>query len=382
MENNLILNENSWVCKDNKLVNASYKLNLGELKLILAISSMVNPNDERFKDYVITIKEFAKLLNINLNTNKNFYGRIKRASGLLISKRVTIHEADGDFQTVWLSGIKYYDDEGKVAVSFHPRLIKYYLQLHQYTKYRLKNIIDLNSEYSLKFYEVLKQYEKLGERTFEINELKKFLNVENLYKRYYNFKKRILLVIEKEINEKTDISIRFEEIKTGRSITNLKFYIKDNNIVKKPKVTKVNNKTIAKIKINNQFKASEEICASKSVSDDEPINKIVQMMTDKHIIPLEARKIYDSSTGKIDIIYKVYNHFKNQNANNFVGLMINQVKPGVFQESKKNYKKGNFSDVDERNYTNEELNEIERKLLGLDNYTDSTGQKYNQVTFR
>ena len=106
MEKRLILNKNSWICKDNRLVNASYKLNLGELKLILAISSMVNPLDKEFKDYIISIKDFAKLLDVNLSTNKNFYSRVKRASGLLLSKRVTIHEADGDFQTIWLSGIK------------------------------------------------------------------------------------------------------------------------------------------------------------------------------------------------------------------------------------------------------------------------------------
>ena len=223
-----MLNKESWICKDNRLINASYKLNLGELKLILAISSMVNPLDKEFKDYIISIKDFAKLLDVNLSTNKNFYSRIKRASGLLLSKRVTIHENDGDFQTVWLSGIKYYDNEGKVAVSFHPKLIEYYLQLQQYTKYRLKNITDLNSEYSLKLYEILKQYEKVGERIYDLEELKKFLGVEKQYDRYYNLKKRILLVTQKEINEKTDISFEFEEIKEGRSIKAIRFYIKAN----------------------------------------------------------------------------------------------------------------------------------------------------------
>ena len=110
-----MLNENSWICKDNRLINASYKLSIRELKLILEIASMVNPFDEEFKDYIISIKDFAKLLEVDLSTNKNFYSRFKRASGLLLSKRVTIHEKDGDFQTVWLSAIKYYDNESKVS---------------------------------------------------------------------------------------------------------------------------------------------------------------------------------------------------------------------------------------------------------------------------
>ena len=49
MENKIDKN-NVLVCKHNNLINASYKLNLGEQKLILAISSMVNPYDEDFKE--------------------------------------------------------------------------------------------------------------------------------------------------------------------------------------------------------------------------------------------------------------------------------------------------------------------------------------------
>ncbi|MEK6263289.1 MAG: replication initiation protein [Clostridium sp.] len=228
METQLMLNENSWICKDNKLINASYKLSVRELKLVLAIASMVNAFDEEFKDYIISIKDFAKFLEVDLSTNENLYSKVKRASGLLLSKRVTIHEKKGDFQTVWLSGIKYYDDECTVAVNFHPKLKEYYLQLQKSTQCRLKNITNLNSEYSLKIYECLKQYEKTGSRIYDLLELKKFLGVEKQYDRYYNLKLRILLVTQKEISEKTDICFEFEEIKEGRNIKAIKFYIKSN----------------------------------------------------------------------------------------------------------------------------------------------------------
>jgi plasmid replication initiation protein len=223
-----MLNENSWICKDNKLINASYKLSIRESKLILAIASMVNAFDEEFKDYIISIKDFAKFLEVDLSKNENLYSKVKRASGLLLSKRVTIHEKEGDFQTVWLSGIKYYDDERTVAVNFHPKLKEYYLQLQKSTQCRVENITNLNSEYSLKIYECLKQYEKIGSRIYDLLELKKFLGVEKQYDRYYNLKLRILLVTQKEISEKTDICFEFEEIKEGRNIKAIKFHIKNN----------------------------------------------------------------------------------------------------------------------------------------------------------
>ena len=48
------------------------------------------------------------------------------------------------------------------------------------------------------------------------------------YKAYKNFKQRILEPSQKSINNKTDIYFSFDEIKTGRKITDLKFKIKSN----------------------------------------------------------------------------------------------------------------------------------------------------------
>ncbi len=343
-----MLNEDSWICKDNKLINATYKLSIGEQKLILAISSMVNPFDEEFKDYTISIRDFAKLLDVDLTTNKNFYSRIKRASSLLLSKRLTIHEDDGDFQTVWLSGIKYYDNEGKVDVSFHPKLKKYYLQLQKYTKYRLRNITNLNSEYSLKIYEALKQHEKVKERLYNLEDLKRFLGVENQYDRFYDFKKRILIPTQKELNEKTDISFNFKEIKEGRSIKHIKFYIKANEINEECCITSDDEKNIK----------SEE---------DLNIEKIKSIMNEYNITSLEAKKIFDSSKGDLKKIVEVYNHFKNKKLDNIVGTMISMVRPGEFQAPKQNNPKsseGQFNNYDQRTYDFEDL---EKRLLGWDN---------------
>lgn len=342
-----MLNEDSWICKDNRLLNASYKLNLGELKLILAISSMINPLDKEFKDYVINIKDFAKLLDVNLSTNKNFYSRVKRASGLLLSKRVTIHEADGDFQTVWLSGIKYYDNAGKVAVSFHPKLIKYYLQLQEYTKYRLKNITDLNSEYSLKLYEILKQYEKIGERMCNLEELKKFLGVEKQYDRYYNLKKRILLVTQKEINEKTDISFEFEEIKEGRSIKAIRFYINTN---------KTKNKALGEVRVTEEGKYTNE----EEKCHTELINKVKSVFKE-NIKVKEAEFILNIANGDINIVKEKYDIVSQmKRVDSVVATMIDAIRKD-YQAPKGKEKVGIFNEYEQRVY---DFDELERKLLG------------------
>jgi len=48
------------------------------------------------------------------------------------------------------------------------------------------------------------------------------------YKKFNNFKKRILESAQREINEKTDLEIRFEEIKNVRQVSSILFHLSAN----------------------------------------------------------------------------------------------------------------------------------------------------------
>ena len=47
----------------------------------------------------------------------------------------------------------------------------------QYKAYQLGNLIQLKSKYSVRLYELLKQYEKIGKRYFEVKELRLALGI-------------------------------------------------------------------------------------------------------------------------------------------------------------------------------------------------------------
>src|SRR5690606_31316286 len=76
-----------------------------------------------------------------------------------------------------------------------------------------------------RIYELLKQYEKIQERTFLLSDLRELLGAENIYPAYGNFKQRVLLPAQKELKNKTDISFKLEEIKNGRRVVKVKFII-------------------------------------------------------------------------------------------------------------------------------------------------------------
>jgi plasmid replication initiation protein len=116
-----------------------------------------------------------------------------------------------------------------IGISFHPRMKPYLLQLNnKFTMYDVRNILKLPSAYSIRIYELLKQYENIGKRKLKVEELKDILGIENEYPLYANFKQRVINKAQKDMKEHTDIMFTFEEIKSGRSITDIIFFIKTN----------------------------------------------------------------------------------------------------------------------------------------------------------
>lgn len=74
-------------------------------------------------------------------------------------------------------------------------------------------------------YELLKQYERVGKRTFELEELKQILKTEEKYQLYGDFKRYVLKRAKKDLEKFTDISFKREEKKRGRKVSQLVFHI-------------------------------------------------------------------------------------------------------------------------------------------------------------
>lgn len=347
------MDKNYIVTKANALVTANYDLSLQEQKLILTLASMVQPTDEEFKEYEFKIKDFMELLGVQ---DKSKYTEIPKITKELMKKVFEIKEEKDIIQLSWLSSARYKTGEGLVILKFDSSLKPYMLQLKElYTSYKLENILSLKSKYSLRLFEILKSNQFKKSWTIELEEFKKLLGAtEKSYSIYQNVKNRIIIQSQKELKEKTDINFDFEEIKTGRKVTSLKFYIHSN------KARNINVPTTL-----DEVSASVlEDKKQGEVDMQDGIQTIVNMMKEHSITSLEAMKIYKSADGDLDHITKVYNHFKNKKArDSFTGLIIDMVKPGVFIEPKKGFNKTKFNNFTPRNY---DYDELEKKLLGWD----------------
>ena len=121
----------------------------------------------------------------------------------------------------------------------------------RFTTYELKQVSQLTSRYATRLYELLIAWRSTGKTPiFEVDTFKKQLGIaEDEYTRSDNFKRRVLEIAISQINTFTDITVKLEQHKTGRSISGYSFIFKAK---KQSKFIESNNKEIKTVKISNK----------------------------------------------------------------------------------------------------------------------------------
>jgi plasmid replication initiation protein len=345
MDKNYIVKKSNFF-----IMNSSYDLSLEEQKLILTLASMVQPEDEEFKPYKFRIADFIKLLGVE---NQSKYTETPKITKELMKKVFEIEEDDTLIQTAWLSSATYKKGSGIVELEFSPRLKPYMIKLSSmFTQYKLVNILSMKSKYSPRIYEILKcnELKKQGYIEIEVEELRRLMKCDRIYPLYADFKRRVIGQAQKELNKLSDINFDFEEIKTGRTITSLKFYINSNKLINK---------------------AQEEACTTiedKSTNDEEKylteLINTVKIIFKEDITEKEAKFILNTAKDDVNIIKEKYALSQNvSKIGNIVGWMIKAIKED-YTIPKDKVKVGSFNDYEQRDY---DFDALEKKLLGWDN---------------
>lgn len=227
--------ENAIVSQANKLIEARYKLNLNEHKIIrYVISKLDSINQKDFTFLEFDLKEFTELL----GTTEKRYDEIRKVVRSLRRRELIINTDEDEIIMGWISSIKFEKRTGKITLRFDDNLKPYLLELSKvYKSYKLKNIINLKNKYAIRMYELLKQYEnmKSKERIMKLDELKKMMGCEDLYKDFRNFEQKVLKPSRSELLKHSDLCFEYEKIKDGRSIVAIKFtFEKNHSNIEKP----------------------------------------------------------------------------------------------------------------------------------------------------
>jgi plasmid replication initiation protein len=195
------------------------------------LNNLSDKDIKNFQIQTVTVKEFAELIAYKGNSIYEYVENFQEElAGKTIKVRVYTEKGYIRRDIPWFGYMQYEQSEAKITVTFNEFLIPYLLKIDvPYTKYFLSNVKHMDSVYSIKMFELLKQYEKIGWRKFEVEELRQILEIKpNEYKNYFDFKKNAILRAQKEIREKTDITFEFDEEKRGKKIVAIRFSIKTN----------------------------------------------------------------------------------------------------------------------------------------------------------
>lgn len=227
MSNDLI------VVKANSLIEASYRLSIDEIRILaLTIGTMDPRSNQKIFDFTVAdfVREFPEI------SIDNAYKQIQSAIKRIYDRSVKTEDEYRVTEFRWVSSRTYFKKEGRFRIAMTDEVMPYLTQLKgQFTQYQLKNIAYFNSVHSIRIYELITQYRSRGERFISIDDLKKWLQVEDKYPRFNNFKQWVLDPAVEEINEKSDLLVDVEFERVGRRISNVKFTFSVKQAVEKPK---------------------------------------------------------------------------------------------------------------------------------------------------
>lgn len=221
------MSKNRMVRKSNWLITASYKLTLNEQRLVLTAIAKIPFDQEIKRKVVITAKEFLECFpDIG---EQNIYQEMEKASENLWERSIKIEDPNQIEKFRWISAkLTYKKGEGRVGFSFSPEVLPYLQQLkEQFTKYRLSDVSNLKSVYSIRLFEMLMQFQNNGIVLVKTQEFKERLGISDKYSDYRNLKKKVIEPAIKELNQKSHFNITFKGVREGRVIKNLEFFFSE-----------------------------------------------------------------------------------------------------------------------------------------------------------
>jgi plasmid replication initiation protein len=223
--------ENALVVKSNRLIEASYKLDIAEQRLILmAIDSARESGKGITADSLLTVRadEYAAMFELD---PKSTYKQLKTAVETIYNRSVRLHDKhpetgeDRVWDVRWVSAVAYVAGSGLVQIQFGAAIVPYITRLEgEFTSYKIKSVAQMTSTYGIRLYELLMQWGDVGRREIKLDEFKQMLQVEGQYPALKDFKKYVLDLAVSQVNDFSDLDVRYENVKLGRKVTGFLFF--------------------------------------------------------------------------------------------------------------------------------------------------------------
>ncbi len=224
------MNQDLEVRQANALTNARYEYTETQANIFLVLLSKLR-KDSPDDVYQISVTELERLTNKNLN-----YKQLRESTEGMMSrvhKIKTHHNGKEVFrQFVLFKRIDYILGTGTIELEFNEYATPYLFDLKDnFTSFQVQAALNLPSKHAKRIYQICSQWKDKGQtKKVSILELKKTLCLADdkgneEYTIFAMFRKKVLDVAVKQVNEKTDLRIGYQVEKVGRAFQNIVFTV-------------------------------------------------------------------------------------------------------------------------------------------------------------
>ena len=230
MDDQTIVQNKFPAVQDNQLIEACYSMTLNEKRLLLFGMSKINALDN-FSHKPMTFKVTAKEWQQQFNDDAPWQTLIRAAKKLLTRsfrfdpKVQQEHPKDTDWN--WFTRMSYHNKEGHITAEFSTIVKSRLWGLHtNFTQLELLAIVEMNSVYGVRLYELLKQYLPDNKRKISLESFRYAMDCVDKHKTTKRLKAQVLKPAIKQLNEKSDMFCTVTDVYDGRSITGFFFSIR------------------------------------------------------------------------------------------------------------------------------------------------------------
>lgn len=369
--------ENKILMKNNKITNAKYESKLIHNKIfVYLLYTFQKYTNEDKLIHEVKREELAKLI---LRRNEQTLKGLRKTLDDLRSKSLHLvkvkEDGSRDYITAGFIDKFIYNDKSDtftiVADASVHRLLHKYIE-DGYTPINLEVWLSLKNTYAQRFYDLLRMWSGTKDIiNYKIEYIREILLLENKYKVYADFKKRVLIPAIEELNNTGYFEIEFEEKRLGRTIDSIDFIVKDLDKriyfdkkenkklieLEQKEVNAIapnNSNSIKKNKIDDFYVPNKKLFTAKTLSDfisdfkgyNFKESEYKKLLQESILIVLEK-----DDEEKIKV--KSYNYFKKTLENK-----LNDLESNVIVNTE--YKKTKFHNFDETftKYSEDEFEDI------------------------
>lgn len=215
--------KDNLVYKANDLIEASYGLTVNEQRLVLTCISQIKSDTNILEKtaYTLTL-EAARDLFYSEQDKDNTYRDMVLACDKLYGREVRLKSEDGksELWTRWVQAVEFNHEKQEAKLYFSIKILPYLSQLHgNFTKYRLKNMVQLTSSHAIRLYELIVMWagQSQSYKELPLEDFKDLLGLSGKYKQVGQLKDKVISIAVNQITTYTDFNLSIEIKRVGRS---------------------------------------------------------------------------------------------------------------------------------------------------------------------